>query len=194
MQFLTDKLTAFPQHSEDHKIHKPSQTPLSFHRLSRPWKAYPTFPKLSKTFKDHANPVPKSVFKIQDYFIISSEELKRLLVFSSAKYKKQSMMTFLKSQWIWERTKNTFWKETMTWHAKHEEHIQHKRLIICSSSSTRHPLHQLIHLKDRMTTIGIVLCSIDYPKTKLGVITEVTTQPVDHDMSYNCTRPELFFS
>ena len=81
----------------------------------------------------------------------------------------------------------------MTWHAKHEEHIQHKRLIICSSSSTRHPLHQLIHLKDRMTTTGMVLCSIDYPKTKLGVITEVTTQPVDHDMSYNCTRPELFF-
>ena len=29
-----------------------SQTPLSFHRLSRPWKAYPIFCKLSKTFKD----------------------------------------------------------------------------------------------------------------------------------------------
>ena len=57
MQFLTDKLIVFPSHSEDPKIHKPSQTPLSFHRLSRPWKAYPIFPKHSKTFKDCAHPV-----------------------------------------------------------------------------------------------------------------------------------------
>ena len=48
MQFLTDKLTVFPYHSEDHKIHKLSQTPLSFHRLSRPCNAYPFF----TTFKD----------------------------------------------------------------------------------------------------------------------------------------------
>ena len=40
-----------------HKIHKLSQTPLSFHRLSRPWKAYRISPKLLKTFKDCANPV-----------------------------------------------------------------------------------------------------------------------------------------
>ena len=36
------------------QIHKLSQTPLSFHWLSR--KAYPIFPKLSKTFEDCANP------------------------------------------------------------------------------------------------------------------------------------------
>ena len=35
MQFLTDKLIVFPSHSEDHKIHKLLQTPLSFLRLSR---------------------------------------------------------------------------------------------------------------------------------------------------------------
>ena len=35
--------------SEDHKIHKLSQIPLSFHRLPRPWKAYAIFPNLSKT-------------------------------------------------------------------------------------------------------------------------------------------------
>ena len=50
MQFPTDKLTVFTSRSEDHKIHKLSQTPLSFHRFSRPWKEYPIiFPKLSKT-------------------------------------------------------------------------------------------------------------------------------------------------
>ena len=34
-----------------------SQTPFSFHRLSRPWKVYLISPKLLKTFKDCANPV-----------------------------------------------------------------------------------------------------------------------------------------
>ena len=57
MQFLTDKLVVFPRHSEDHKIHKLSQTPLSFHWLSRPSNVYPISPKLLQTFKDHANPV-----------------------------------------------------------------------------------------------------------------------------------------
>ena len=47
----------FPSFFWRPQIHKLPQTPLSFHRLSRPWKAYPIFPKLSKTFKDCANPV-----------------------------------------------------------------------------------------------------------------------------------------
>ena len=47
----------FPSFFWRPQIHKLSQTPLSFHWLSRPWKAYPIFPKLSETFKDHANPV-----------------------------------------------------------------------------------------------------------------------------------------
>ena len=47
----------FPSFFWRPQIYKLSQTPLSFHWLSRPWKAYPIFPKLSKTFKDHANPV-----------------------------------------------------------------------------------------------------------------------------------------
>ena len=46
----------FPSFFWRPQIHKLSLTPLSFHSLSRPWKAYPIFPKLSKTFKDRANP------------------------------------------------------------------------------------------------------------------------------------------
>ena len=41
----------FPSFFWRPQIHKLSQTPLSFHRLSRPWKAYPIFPTLSKTVR-----------------------------------------------------------------------------------------------------------------------------------------------
>ena len=51
MQFLTDKLTVFPWHSEDHKfthIHRPHSVFTDFQGLN---KAYPIFPKLSKTMQ-----------------------------------------------------------------------------------------------------------------------------------------------
>jgi len=91
MHFLTDKLTldSFslalwgPQNSQTFT------DPTQFSQIFKALKSLSHFPKLSKTFKDHGNLVPKTVFKIQDYFITSSEELKRLLVLSQRNFKKR---------------------------------------------------------------------------------------------------------